>query len=235
MLLKAPERNGSGVFLPHLKTDLQIYYFLEGIPMNKSNNKVKFITIVGMLSALATILYYIGEVPMPFAAHLKIGFSDLPALIGGIVVGPSAAIGVEVIKNILHLFRTDTFGIGEIANCVVGIGLTVPFTIVFNKVRKSKGILLSYLIASIAGLIGIIISGIVINAIVYPIFMALIGGVIESAQAFIIYLAGTVTTNVVKSVVTLVPIVFFVKPLLKVRLLTVDTQIASGASKTSHV
>lgn len=188
--------------------------------MKQQNNNIKFITIVGMLSALATILYYIGEVPMPFAAHLKIGFSDLPALIGGIIVGPSAAVAVEVVKNILHLFRTDTFGVGEIANCVVGIGLTVPFTIAFNKIRKKKGILFSYAIASVIGLIGIIISGIVINAIVYPIFMLLIGGVIESATAFIIYLAGTVTTNLIKAVVTLVPIVFFVKPLLKVRLVS---------------
>ncbi len=54
----------------------------------KSTEKTRFITLVGMLSALATVLYYIGEVPMPFAANLKIGFSDLPALIGAIVAGP---------------------------------------------------------------------------------------------------------------------------------------------------
>ena len=45
---------------------------------------------------LATVLYYIGEVPMPFAANLKIGFSDLPALIGAIVAGPWAGVAVAV-------------------------------------------------------------------------------------------------------------------------------------------
>ncbi|WP_077534487.1 ECF transporter S component [Massiliimalia massiliensis] len=183
----------------------------------KSTEKTRFITLVGMLSALATVLYYIGEVPMPFAANLKIGFSDLPALIGAIVAGPWAGVAVEVVKNILHLFRTDSFGIGEIANCVVGIGMVVPFSLLFRKLKEKHNLYLAYFLASLGSLVGIVISGLIINAIVYPIFVALIGGIIESPAAFLIYLGGTVITNLIKWVVTLVPIAFFVKLLLKIR------------------
>ena len=64
---------------------------------------------------------------------------------------------------------------------------------------------------------GIVVSGLVINALMYPIYMMLIGGAIESATVFFVYLGGTAVTNVIKWVVTLVPIALIVKPLLKIR------------------
>ena len=185
--------------------------------MNTSMDKTRFITVVGMLSALATVLYYLGEVPMPFAANLKIGFSDLPALIGGIIMGPAAGVTVEIVKNILHLFRTDTVGIGEICNCAVGIGMVLPFSLLFRKLREKHSIYVAYLVGSLVSLVGIVVSGLVINALMYPIYMMLIGGAIESATVFFVYLGGTAVTNVIKWVVTLVPIALIVKPLLKIR------------------
>lgn len=184
-----------------------------------SVTNIRFITLVGVLSALATVLYYVGEVPMPFAPNLKIGFSDLPALIGAIVAGPTVGVAVEIVKNILHLFQTDSVGLGEIANCAVGIGMVLPFSLVFRRLREKHTLYYAYLIASFASLLGIIVSGLVINSIVYPIFVALIGGVIESPTAFFVYLGGTVVTNTIKWLVTLGPVALIVKPLTKIHIL----------------
>ena len=61
---------------------------------NKSNtagmSKVRFITQVGMLGAIAVILMAF-EIPLPFApAFYKIDFSEVPALIGCFAMGPAA-------------------------------------------------------------------------------------------------------------------------------------------------
>ena len=73
---------------------------------NKSNtagmSKVRFITQVGMLGAIAVILMAF-EIPLPFApAFYKIDFSEVPALIGCFAMGPAAGAMIELIKIVLH-------------------------------------------------------------------------------------------------------------------------------------
>ena len=69
---------------------------------NKTNttamSKVRFITQVGMLGAIAVILMAF-EIPLPFApAFYKIDFSEVPALIGCFAMGPAAGALIELIK-----------------------------------------------------------------------------------------------------------------------------------------
>ena len=50
------------------------------------------IAVVGLFSALSAIIMLI-EVPMPFApSFYKIDLSDVPALIGGFIMGPVAGL-----------------------------------------------------------------------------------------------------------------------------------------------
>lgn len=184
----------------------------------KEQSKVKFITTVGMLSAISIVLYFIAEIPIiPIAPHLKLDLSDIPALVGGILIGPVAGLAVEMIKNILHLLRSSTFGIGEIVNCVVGIGLVVPFSIVFHKMQGRHGFWKAYGVSSLVSLVSIVVVGIIINAILYPIFMALLGQAIASTEVFIAYLWSTVLMNAIKWAVNMIPAMFFIKPLLKIK------------------
>ncbi|ATF11552.1 ECF transporter S component [Brevibacillus sp. HB1.2] len=81
----------------------------------------KLVTIP-MLAAVAFILQYL-EVPVPLMpSFLKLDFSTLPALIGGLMYGPVAGVIIEVLKNTLHMLFKNTDGllIGELANVVAG-------------------------------------------------------------------------------------------------------------------
>ena len=78
---------------------------------NKSNtagmSKVRFITQVGMLGAIAVILMAF-EIPLPFApAFYKIDFSEVPALIGCFAMGPASVAMIDLIKFVLHLLKKD--------------------------------------------------------------------------------------------------------------------------------
>ena len=88
---------------------------------NKKNKKIFDLTIVGLMTAIATVIYMGPEIPIvPGVDYMKIDFSDVPAILTGVIFGPVQGILVEVFKNIIHLTRTTTFGIGEIMNIVIG-------------------------------------------------------------------------------------------------------------------
>ena len=76
------------------------------------------------------------DFPLPiFVGFLKFDFSDLIALFGGFAFGPVAVVVIEGIKNLLHLFKTSTGGIGELSNFVVGVVYCLPPAIIYHKTK----------------------------------------------------------------------------------------------------
>lgn len=107
--------------------------------------KTSYVTKVGVLSAIAFILQVIGSVMgIKVAGFLEIEFSDLPAIIGSLALGPIAGLLIELTKNVLHLTISSTGMVGELANFVVNgsFVLAVGFIYKYNKTKKGAGIAL---------------------------------------------------------------------------------------------
>ncbi len=106
---------------------------------------------ITLLSALSFILMLI-EFPIPlFPLFLKMDFSDLPALIAALSMGPLSGITVELIKNILHGFLAGhTAFIGESANFLVGIFFVVTASLVHRASRSRAQALYSGLAGTLA-------------------------------------------------------------------------------------
>ncbi|MEG0570664.1 MAG: ECF transporter S component [Oscillospiraceae bacterium] len=171
---------------------------------NKINVKrnTKFMVIAAMLAAISTILSFI-EVPF-IVPHLKLDFSEVPTLIGGIMLSPLYALAICLVKNALHLFVTSTFGIGELMNFIVGISISLPIALIFNKFRKTMSMKKSIWVSALITLPIAVITGLLANVIFYPVFINLMGGKIESSAVFITYLLSTIPMNIVKYVLTTV-------------------------------
>ena len=127
---------------------------------NKSNtagmSKVRFITQVGMLGAIAVILMAF-EIPLPFApAFYKIDFSEVPALIGCFAMGPAAGAMIELIKIVLHLL------IGDIANFAIGCAFILPAAWIYKAKHSRK----SAMIGMAAGTVFMAFIGCFLNAYV---------------------------------------------------------------------
>ena len=62
------------------------------------------VSIIGICSAIAVVLHIL-DFPLPFLApeFYKLDFSEVPVLLGGFVLGPSAAVAIEGIKILLQL------------------------------------------------------------------------------------------------------------------------------------
>lgn len=97
------------------------------------------ITKISILSAVAALLMYI-ETPLPLApVFLKMDVSEIPVLLGAFSLGPSAGIIIELIKNLIHLLSTQTFGVGEMANFIVGSSMILPAGIIYKKYKSRQG------------------------------------------------------------------------------------------------
>ena len=106
----------------------------------KQKLSIRSIAFIGMLSAIATILMFI-EFPLPFApSFYQMDLSELPVLIGAFAFGPAAGILIELVKVLLHLVikGTQTAGIGDLANFVIGCSFVVPAGLIyhFHKTKR---------------------------------------------------------------------------------------------------
>ncbi|MBO4374477.1 MAG: ECF transporter S component [Lachnospiraceae bacterium] len=133
----------------------------------KNSRKVRRITGCAMLAAAAYVLMFL-EFPVPLMPpFIKMDFSELPALIAAFAYGPLSGVLVCLVKNLIHLLNTQTGGVGELANFVLGASFVFTAGMIYKKRHNKKG--------AIAGaLLGTVIMGAVslfVNYyIVYPIY-----------------------------------------------------------------
>lgn len=132
-----------------------------------AGNRIRRLTGTAMLAAVAYILMFL-EFPFPLMpAFIKMDFSELPALIAAFAFGPAAGVVVCLVKNLLHLMNTQTGGVGELSNFILGASFVFTAGMIYRKLHTKHG-------AVIASVIGAAVMGIVslfVNYyIVYPIY-----------------------------------------------------------------
>ena len=176
---------------------------------NKKNKKIFNITIVGLMTAIATVIYMGPEIPIvPGVDYMKVDFSDFPAILTGVIFGPIQGILVEVFKNIIHLTRTTTFGIGEIMNIVIGSSMILSMSLsvkAFKKLFKSNKINLKiYFISSAITIIIAIVMGWIANIVFTPIFYNIMG-IPLVAQTYWAGVWGSTTLNSIKAAFNILP------------------------------
>lgn len=143
-------------FLAVIAAIFVIAYLVEKNLKKKAGDTERILStrkmaMIGMFSALATILMLF-EIPMPFApSFYKLDFSELPALIGTFSFGPVAGVMIEMIKIILKLLfkGTSTAFVGELANFAVGCSFIVPAAIIYAAKKTKKTAILGCVIGTI--------------------------------------------------------------------------------------
>lgn len=110
------------------------------LPQLHRVTKARRITIIAICSAIATILHML-DFPLLFLApeFYKLDFSELPVMLCGFYLGPSAAVACEAVKIILKLLLkgTSTAFVGDFANFAVGCSLVLPAVIIYH-IRKTR-------------------------------------------------------------------------------------------------
>ena len=125
--------------------------------MTKTNKRLRIFVTIAMLSSISFILMLF-NFPLPwFPAFLQIDFSDVPALIAAITMGPVAGILVELMKNILDwVFSGSPTGmpVGHMANFATGILFIMPVYYIYKKVPSAKGLFFGLIVGSVIMSVG---------------------------------------------------------------------------------
>ncbi|MDO4555451.1 MAG: ECF transporter S component [Lachnospiraceae bacterium] len=149
----------------------------------KSSFSTKQIATIGICAAISFVLMFV-KFPVAYLGFLELEISDLPAIFMTLVYGPVAGVFVELIKNILHLATTSTGMSGELANFAVSLGYVIPLGLIFHRGNGKRKLITGLG----AGIIGMVIMGIIINYFVtVPLYLTLFGkdAVLGMVQAVI--------------------------------------------------
>lgn len=145
------------------------------LPERRNVTPARRTAIIGICAAIATVLHML-DFPLLFLApgFYKLDFSELPVLLCGFYLGPSATVICEGIKILLKLMlkSTSTAFVGDLANFVVGCSFVLPATIWYHA-HKSKH---SAIIGLVLGTLSMSIFGSAFNAVyLLPKFAELYG------------------------------------------------------------
>ena len=162
------------------------------MPEMRKVSTARRVSIIGICAAIATVLHIL-DFPLIFLApeFYKLDFSELPVLLCGFFLGPSATVACEGVKILLKLLLkgTSTAYVGDFANFAVGCSLVLPATI-FYHLHKSKH---AAIIGLVIGSLCMTIFGTAFNAIyLLPKFAELYGMPLDT----IIALGSKINANV---------------------------------------
>ncbi|WP_203335056.1 ECF transporter S component [Planococcus beigongshangi] len=166
------------------------------------NKKLQSMIVIGMLSSISFILMLL-NFPLPaLPAFLKVDFSDVPALIGAITMGPVAGILIAFFKNVLDwLFQGSPTGVpvGHLANFATSILFFMPVYMIYRKISTKKGMIFGLA----AGTLSMAIGMSVLNYLVFlPMYTYFLNMPAETGEAlFGTIVLGILPFNLIKGII----------------------------------
>ncbi len=150
------------------------------LPQKRAVTPARRVSIIGICAALAAVLHIL-DFPLLFIApeFYKLDFSELPVLLCGFYLGPSASVVCEGVKIVLKLVckGTSTAFVGDFANFAVGCSFVLPATIWYHAHKTKYGAVLGLILGTLV----MTILGTAFNAVyLLPKFADLYGISLES-------------------------------------------------------
>ena len=149
---------------------LKFRCFLFEVNMD-NRTKIKRITTIGMLSAIAYIFTLIGHlVPIYFNDFLKYDPKDAIIVIAGFSLGPLAALIISVIVALLELVTISTTGIiGCLMNIIASAAFACIAALVYKRARNIKGAVCGLILSSAVTVVLMLLW----NYLITPLYMGI--------------------------------------------------------------
>ena len=98
---------------------------------------VRRLVFTALMAAISIVLAEVLKFSVPvIPSFIKFDFSDVPAMLAALTMGPISGVFVCIIKNVWGLFTTSTGGIGELSNFILSASLVLPAGIIAHKSAK---------------------------------------------------------------------------------------------------
>lgn len=179
---------------------------------NARKMNVYSLAIIAMMSAVAIILGFWPEIPIPLTPWLKLDFAYLPMLLTGFSLGIVPGFVVLLLKNLFQLLTTNSQFVGQLADIVMGSSLLIPSVIIYQRHRNRSGALISMAV----GIVAMTVLSVPVNQfILFPLYSALYGSfVVEYLSSHpLILLTAVIPFNLLKGVLVCAVTYLLYKPL----------------------
>ncbi len=126
------------------------------------------ISLDAILAAIASVLYVFCELPISlaiFPSFLKINPSMIALIIATFMIGPWDATGIVFIRMIAKfIFKgTQTSGVGEVADLLIGISSVIPAGIIYNYTNSKHKTIFAFVLVIISWVLAGVITNLFIN------------------------------------------------------------------------
>src|SRR5690625_3236460 len=125
----------------------------EEIDVQQSNRSSKLtkMVVIALLATVSLVLFFI-SFPLPLLPpYLKVDFSDVPALLAGLIFSPLAGVLVVFLKNLMYFaFKGATDPIGIPANFIAGALYVFPVAYLYHRYRGVKSIVIGLVVGTVA-------------------------------------------------------------------------------------
>lgn len=175
----------------------------------RSANLIKLI-VISLLGAISLVLFFI-SFPLPMLPpYLKVDFSDIPAIIAGIIFSPLAGVLVLLVKNGLYFIMTGaTDPVGVVANFIAGSVFIAPVAYFYHRLKSVKGILIGLVVGTLAMTL---VMGILNYLVILPAYATLLGMEMNPAIKLYTVAIGILPFNIIKGlIVSLLFVPLFIK------------------------
>jgi len=153
---------------------------------------------IAILGATASLLMLF-EIPLFFApSFYKLDFSEVPVLVGAFAMGPVAGAVIEAVKIFLNFVidGSETAGIGELANFLIGCSFVVPAAIIYQRNKTRRNAVLGLAV----GIVTMVIFSALMNLyVLLPVYAAAFRMPVDA-----IVQIGTKVNSAIKDIYTLI-------------------------------
>ena len=180
--------------------------------MGKKNLKLRRFVTIAMLGSISFVIMLL-NFPLPgLPTFLKIDFSDVPALIAVITMGPVAGILVELLKNVLEWIYVGSptgVPVGQMANFATGVLFILPVYYVYNKFTSVKGLFTGLVAATVLMTVGMAVLNYIAFIPMYAYFMNF------HLDAYETIVLGIIPFNLIKGVMLIAIVLLLFKTMNK--------------------
>ena len=136
--------------------------------MTRKTVSAKLIARVGVLGAIAALLFLIPGIPIVPPIY-KLDFSTVPVLLGGFSLGPVPGLLILLVKDLVGLTNSSSMGVGELADFLASAAMMLTAVAIYRRHHSRRGALIG-LIAGTA--VMTVVAALVNYFIMIPFYVA---------------------------------------------------------------
>lgn len=109
--------------------------------MTRKTVSAKLIARVGVLGAIAALLFLIPGIPIVPPIY-KLDFSTVPVLLGGFSLGPVPGLLILLVKDLVGLTNSSSMGVGELADFLASAAMMLTAVAIYRRYHSRRGALI---------------------------------------------------------------------------------------------